>query len=78
MMLSEVVLIRDSEGNLTLGLASILGVIPVISFSSGEELRRFAMGLLGYCEQFYPEAEMPNVFKDFIKSLEGDVDDKSS
>lgn len=57
---TNVVLIPNEEGGTLLGISTPLGVIPIISFSSFDELRRFAMGMLGFCELFCPE--VPKIF----------------
>lgn len=60
MMNTNMILLPDKEGNTLLGVITPLGVVPIATFSSFDELRRFAMGLLGYCEFFTPV--IPDVF----------------
>ncbi len=65
-MIDKFVLITNPEGEIMIGIPSSIGLIPVMNFSSLEELRRFAMGILGYCEYFSPK--VPDVFlKAFTK-----------
>ncbi len=59
-MTTEMVLMRGSNGRITLGLPSPFGILSLIDFASFEELRKFAMGILGYCEYYHPE--VPSVY----------------
>ena len=59
-MVKNIVLLTDTRGNLILGAPTPIGVIPLMTFSSLDELKRFAMGILGYCEYFCPT--IPDVY----------------
>jgi len=60
--MDDVVLVSDQEGKLILGRVCIFGIVPLITFDSFKELRKFAMGILGCCEYFSPE--VPEVFSE--------------
>ena len=64
-MNDNIILIPDKEGGTLLGALTPFGVIPITTFSSFGELRRFAMGILGYVEHFH--SEIPEVY---IKAFE--------
>ena len=57
---TEAILLHNKDGSILLGVVSIIGIIPMMQFTSFQELRRFAMGLLGCCEFFSPE--IPEVY----------------
>ena len=42
------------------GKETLFGIVLIEVFPSFEDLRRFAMGMLGYCDYFDPE--VPEVF----------------
>lgn len=51
----NIVLIPNKRGSTLLGIATPLGILPITTFSSLEEVRNFAMGILGYAEYFSPK-----------------------
>ena len=66
-VMREMYIIPDKDGRTLLGVSTPLGIFPVVSFSSLEELKRFAMGILGYCEHFHPELPIPDVILEAFK-----------
>lgn len=56
----EIILAHNKKGKILLGIISFMGIVPIKTFDSFQELRKFSMGILGYCEYFDPE--VPEVF----------------
>jgi hypothetical protein len=66
-------LTTDTNGVVTIATETPIGLLPLLYFSSLRETRKFAMGILGYCEYFDPE--VPDVFiRAFEKEGENGTD----
>ncbi len=70
------ILSTNKRGDIILGKLTLVGIVPVITFSSFEELRRFAMGVLGYCEFYCPE--VPDVFLEAFSGGENEQREANS
>ena len=68
--MSDMVLLPDEKGGTILGVVTQFGIIPINSFISFDELRRFAMGLLGYVEHFHPE--IPDIYIEAFEDKESE------
>ena len=63
--MTEIFLVKNMEGEVALGKLHYGAFIPLLTFSSIQELRKFAMGVLGFCEYVTPE-----VPESFIRAFE--------
>lgn len=59
-MLANLILVRNPDNSVVLGVPFVWGIVPVFNFESIEQLRTFSFGLLGYCEYFSPH--IPDAF----------------
>lgn len=67
--MNELILIHNKESKeITLGKVSIFGVIEIETFPSIQVLKKFAMGILGYC--LYYDPEVPQVFLEAFEDKE--------
>ena len=51
-MNTNMVLFRQPEGGVVIGVSTPIGTMPIMSFPDLESLERFAMGIVGYCQYF--------------------------
>ena len=61
------VILPTDNGRFILGIPSVAGLSIIEVFSSLTELKSFAMGILGFCEHFSPEIEIPQSFIDAFR-----------
>jgi len=59
-------LIGKPDGTLEIGVFTPVGFFPLIPFNDLDELRRFSLGILGWCG--YYKTQIPSVFLDAFKS----------
>jgi len=50
----NLVVSRLENGSFVLGTMTPFGLNPIVVFTSMEELRKFCLGILGYCNHFCP------------------------
>ena len=61
----ELYLVRGQDGKIALCQATPIGMIIIKEFKDTEELERFGMGIVGYCQCANPPAStipIPDVF----------------
>ncbi len=72
-MSAEFIVICGKDGEILLGRATHFGIIPLVTFASIKELKRFSMGILGYCEYLEPkEIPIPSVFAKAFEKEDND------